>query len=138
MFYTFKYFTIFFPESDFYWEFIYIYPVKDLFFHCTWIISAFILIFCASYNGVCIDTCVHLITVSVLLGLCMLYNIIVGYNSTWHFVLYISCVWFIPLLNHCYKCVCINMFVNIISMATSICFCISYDLLLGRGTFWES
>ena len=41
-------------------------------------------------------------------------------------------------LNHCNICVCINMFVNIISMVTVICLCTSYDLLLGCATSWES
>ena len=35
---------------------------------------------CASYNDFCIDMFVHLITGSVLLCLCMLYNLIIGYT----------------------------------------------------------
>ena len=86
---------------------------------------------CASYNGVCIDIFVHLITVSVLLCLCMLYNLIFGYT-------YISCEWIIPPLRHFYICVLIHIFVNFISMINVICLCTSYYPLLGWATYWES
>ena len=78
---------------------------------------------CESYNGVCIDIFVHIITVSVLLCLCMLYNLIGGYTSSWYFVPYLSCAWVIPPLYHSYICVYIN-----------ICFCTPYFLLLGCAT----
>ena len=81
---------------------------------------------------------VHLITVSVLLYLCMLYNLTVGCHSSWYFVVYFSCAWVIPPLRHCYICVCITMFVNYIYMVNVICLCTSYDLLLGCATYWES
>ena len=80
---------------------------------------------------------VHCIPVSVLLCLCMLYNIIVGYNSSWYFVLYLSWEWFIPPLRHCYIYVCINMFVNVIYMVNVIFLCTSYNLILGCATSWE-
>ena len=92
---------------------------------------------CASYNGVCIDTFVYLITVSVLSWLCMLYNITAGYTSSWYFVLYLSSAYFIPPLRHGYICVCVNMFVNVISMVTAICLCNSYNPLLGWAKSWE-
>ena len=79
---------------------------------------------------------VHLITGSVLLCLCMLYNIIVGYTSSWYFFLYIPCAWVVTLLRHCYICVCINLVVNVISMVNDIFLCNSYDMLLGCDTFW--
>ena len=81
---------------------------------------------------------VHIITVSALLCLCMLYNLIFRYTSSWYFVLYISCAWFIPSLHHCYICVCINMFVGVIFMFTEICLCTSYNLILGCATYCES
>ena len=79
---------------------------------------------------------VNLIPVSVLLCSCMLYNIIVGYNSYYYFVLYLSCTCVVPPLRHCYLYVYINVFVNVISMVTAICLCTSYDLLLGCTTYW--
>ena len=84
------------------------------------------------------DIFVHIIMVSVLLCLCMIYNLIVGYTSYWCFVFYLSCIWVIPQLHYCYICVYINMFVNSISMFTAICFCTSYNMLLGCATSWES
>ena len=65
---------------------------------------------CASYNGVFV------------LCLCMLHNLIVGYTSSWYFVLYLYYAWVIPPLHNCYMCVYINMFVNVIPMVTAICF----------------
>ena len=50
----------------------------------------------------------------------------------------LSCEWVIIALHHCYICVCINIFVNVISMLTEIFWCTSYDLLLGCDTSWES
>ena len=85
-----------------------------------------------------IDMFVHLITVSVLLYFCMLYNIIVGYTSPWYFVIYLSCVWIISPLHHSYIYIFTNMFVNSMSMFTAICLCTSCDLLLGCTTSWES
>ena len=108
MFDTFAYFTKCFPQVCLVLEILFCtFPVKDLFCHCTWIISAFLLIFFASYKGVCIDMFVHLITVSVLLCLSLLYNLIFGYTSSWCFVLYLLYAWFITALYHCYICVCI-------------------------------
>ena len=94
------------------------------------------LYYCAYYNGVCIDMSVHLITLSVLLFLCMLYNLTVGYTSSLYFVIYISCAYVISSLRHCYICVCINMVVNVIYMVTVICLCTSYYPLLGWDTSW--
>ena len=37
---------------------------------------------CASYNSVCIDMFVHILMVSVLLCLCVLYNLVVGCTSS--------------------------------------------------------
>ena len=80
---------------------------------------------CAYYNGVCVDMFVHLITVSVFLWLCMLYNLIAGYTSSWYSVIYLSCAWVIPPLHHAYIYVCINMFMSIISIFIAICLCTS-------------
>ena len=60
---------------------------------------------CASYNGVCIDMFVNLITVSIFLCVYMLYNLVVGYTSSWYFVIYIPCAQVIPPLCHYYICV---------------------------------
>ena len=98
--------------------------------------EGFILTLNLNYICVCIDMFVHHIKVYVLICLCMLYNLIVGYNSYWYF-LYLSCACFIPLLRHFYICVCINLFVNIISMVTAICLCTLYKMLLGCATSWE-
>ena len=75
--------------------------------------------------------------VSVLLCLCMLYNIIIGYTSYWYFVLYLPCAWFVPPLRHCYICVFIHLYVNVIYMVTAICLCTSYNLLLGCAISWK-
>ena len=61
---------------------------------------------------------------------CWIYFILVCF-------LYISCAWFIPPLHHCYILVCINIFVNVISIVTAIFLCTSYDLILGCAAFWE-
>ena len=88
MFDMFEHFTKWFPRVCLVLGFLlYIFMVESLFCHCTWIISAFV-----SYNGVCMDMFVNVITVSVLLCFCMLYNLIVSYTSFWCFVLYLSCV----------------------------------------------
>ena len=71
-------------------------------------------------NGVFMVMFVHIITVSVLLCFCMLYNIIVGNISSCYFVLYLSCAWIIPPLCHCCTCVCINMSMDVISLVTVI------------------
>ena len=52
--------------------------------------------------------------------------------------LFISCECVIPQLHHCYICVCINIFVNVIFMVTEICLCTSYKPLLGCAKSWES
>ena len=80
---------------------------------------------------------VHLITVSVSLYFGMLHNLIVGCTLSWYFVIYLSCAWVIPPLRHCYICVCINIFVNVICLVTEIFFCTSYYRLLGCSTYWE-
>ena len=98
----------------------------------------YVLFVCASYNGVHIHMLVHVITVSVLLCLCILYNLIVAYTSPWYFFPYFSCAWVIPPLRHCYICDGINMFVNVTYMVTAICFFTLYDKLLGCATSWES
>ena len=67
----------------------------------------------------------------------MLYNIIVGYNSSWYFVLYTPSAWVIPPLHHSYIYFCINMFVKIISIFTAIYLCNSYYILLGCNPYWE-
>ena len=67
----------------------------------------------------------------------MLYKIIVGYTSSWYFVLYLFCAWVIKPLHNSYICICINKFVNIIYMFNAICLCTSYDLLLGCTPDWE-
>ena len=116
-----------FPESALSWEFCYIYfrwsiysvTVTELYLRLYWYVF-------------------HLITVSILLCLCMLHNITVGYNSSCYFVSYLSWAYVITPLHICYICVCINMFVNVIYMVTVICLCTSYNPLLGCATSWES
>ena len=87
-------------------------------------------------NDVSIDMFVHLITVSVLLCLCVVYNLNVVHTSSWYFVLYLSSSYIISPLLHVYICVCINMFVNIIPLVTAIRLCTSYNILLGCATSW--
>ena len=112
------------PKSALSCEFWYLYfgwiiysaTASELYLRLYWYV-------CAFYNGVCIEIFVHLIMVSVLLCLCMLYIIIVGYTSSWYFVLYLSCGWVIAPLSHCYIYVCITMFVHVIYMVNVICLC---------------
>ena len=80
----------------------------------------------------------HIITVSILLCLCVVYNLTVGHTSSWYFVLYLSGAYVIPPLRHGYISVYINIFVNIIPMVTAIRLCTSYNLLLGGSTSWAS
>ena len=87
------------------------------------------------YVFVSIDMFVHHITVSELICLCMLYNLIIVCTSYWIF-LYISCVWFIIPLRRCYICVWIHMFVNIISMFNSIYLCTLHDLIIVGTPTW--
>ena len=91
-----------------------------------------------SYNGFFINILVHLITVSIFLCSCMLYNIIVVYSSSWYLVLYLTCAWVVPPLCNCHICICINLFVNVILIVTAIFLCNSYDLILGCATYRES
>ena len=79
---------------------------------------------------------VHHITVSLFLYLCILYHLIFGYTPSWYFVLYLYCVYVSPPLRHFYICVCINMFVNVISLVTAIYLCTSHNRLLGCATYW--
>ena len=73
-------------ESAFSWKFCYIYfrwmihsaTVPELYLHFYWYV-------CVSYNSVCSEIFVHLITVSILLCLFMFYNIIVCCTSSWDF-----------------------------------------------------
>ena len=97
------------PKSIFHWKVCYIYfwwsiyssTAPELYMGLYWYVFA-------SFNGVCIDMFVHTIIVSLLLYMCMLYNIIVVYTSSWYFSIY--CEWVIPPLRHCYICFCVNMF----------------------------
>ena len=98
--------------------------------------EVFILPLHLNYICVSIDMFLHIVMVSVLLCLWILYHLIVGYTSSWYFVLYISCVYVIPPLSHCSIYVCINMFVNVISMVTAKWMCTSYNLILGCATYW--
>ena len=117
MFDTFSHFTKYLP-----WVclvlgiLLYIYPVKDLFCQCNWFILWLYWYVCAYYNSVCIDMFLYLITVSVLLCLWMLHNIIVGYNHSWYSVIYLPCAWVVLPLRHFYICVCTNLVVNVIYM----------------------
>ena len=97
---------------------LYIFLVKDLFCHCTWLYMSLYWYVCAYYNGVCIYMFFHLITVSVLLYLCMLYNIIFGYTLSWYFFLYPPVH---GLFRHC---------VIVTSVFVLICLCILYLWLL--------
>ena len=120
-------FKKYFPKSALSWElYIYIYG------------EGFILPLQLNYICFSIYMFVHIITVSVLLCLFMLNNIIVCYTSSRYSVLYFSCTWVILPLCHCYMCVCIHVFVNVITMVTAIFQGTSYDLLLGWATSWES
>ena len=102
MFDTFAHFTNAFPESALSWEFLYIYfrwriysaTEPGLYLRLYFFV-------CASYNGVCINIFWYPITVFVLLCVFMLHNIIVGYNSSWYYVLYLPCTWVFPPLHHC-------------------------------------
>ena len=94
-----------FPESAWSWEF-YRYISSE----------GFILSLQLNNTCICIDMFVHLITVYVLLCLFMLSNLTVGYTLSWYFVLYLTGAYVSPPLCHCYICVCINMFVNVIYM----------------------
>ena len=77
-----------------------------------------------NYICVFIYMFVHHKTVSVLMYLFMLYNLIFGCTSSWvFFFLYLSCALVIPSLHHCYIFDYTIMFVNIISKLTTICFC---------------
>ena len=83
----------------------------------------FILPLHLNYICVCIDMFVNIIMVSVFLCLCILYYLIVGYTSSWYFVLYLPCAWVVPPLSHWYICVGITLVLNVISMVTAICLC---------------
>ena len=71
----------------FFGSLLYIFPVQEWFCHCNWIISTFVLIFFASYNGVCIYMFVYVIQSN-----CWLYFILVilSYISPMYGLLY-SC-----------------------------------------------
>ena len=92
----------------------------------------------SSCNGVCIDMIVHIIMFSLLLCVCILYNLTVDYTSSCYFVLYLSCAYSIPPLLHCYICFLINIVVNFIPVVTAICLCTLYNLLLGCAISWAS
>ena len=77
------------PKSFFHWKVCYIYFLSRVNFSNS---PKLYLFLCWFF--------LHLIMVSVLLYLCMLYNRIVGYTSTWYFVLYLLCAWIIPPLKH--------------------------------------
>ena len=51
---------------------------------------------------------------------------------------YISCVWVILLLNFCYICVCINIFVNVISVFTAICLHNLQNIPIACTQSWRS
>ena len=75
-----------FPASTLSWEFCYIYFRWRIYSATTTeIYLRFYLYVCAYYNGDCIYMFVHIITVSRLLCLCLLYNLIVGCTSSWAF-----------------------------------------------------
>ena len=85
----------------------------------------FILPMHLSYIYVRIDMFVNPLMMSILLYLCMLYNLTIGYTSYWYCVIYLPGAYISPPLRHCYICIYINMFVNVISMVTAICLCTS-------------
>ena len=127
------------PDSALSWEFCYMYFRWSIYSSTApeWYLIFYWYV-CAYYNGVCIDMFVHLITVSVLLCLWMLYNLPIGYTSYWYFVISISDAYISPPLRHRCICVCINVFVSVISMVTAKCLCTSYNLILGCATSWAS
>ena len=88
-----------------------------------------------NYIWVFIYMFVHHTTMSTLICLFMLYNLIVGCNLSWIFPLYLSYVWDIIPLYCNYIHNCINIFVNVISIFTEICWCYLYDLNLGCNTY---
>ena len=54
-----------------------------------------------------------------------------------YFFLYISYLWVILFLVCRYIQIFINMFMNVIYMFTAICWCTSYNIILGCTPFWE-
>ena len=68
-----------------------------------------ILSLCIHYICAFIDMFMHIILVSVLKFLCMLYNILIGCTSSWVFFLSLSYARVILPLNCRYMCVHINM-----------------------------
>ena len=100
-------------------------------------VEGFIMQLHLNYICVFIDIFVHLRMVYVMLCLYMLYNILVGYTSSW-FLFYIS-----PVYGSFQQCVIVIsvivfFFVNVISIFTAICLCTSCYLLLGCTKSWES
>ena len=91
-----------------------------------------------NYFFICIDMFVHHITMSAVICLCMLYNTFVGCTSS--LIMFPISLLFVLLLYcvNCYICMCINMFVNVISMFPDICWCNSYNILLAWTTYWEA
>ena len=100
--------------------------------------EGFILPLHLSYICFCIYMSVYLKTLSILLGFCMLQNLIVRYNSFCYFAIYLSYSWVILPLYHFYRCVCIDIFVNVLPMVTEICLGTSYNKLFGCSTYLES
>ena len=127
MFDTFAHFTKWFPRVCLVLGIFYIYlrwriyyaTAPELYWRYYWYV-------CASYNGVCIYMFLHNTTLSILLCLCMLYNLTVGYTSSWYSVIYPPCAWVVPPLNHFYICVCINLVVNFIYGILSCTFPVYY------------
>ena len=106
---------------------------KVYYISCTWMI----LPLRHKYICIFIDMFVNTIPVSIFICLCILYNILIGGTSYWWFFLYLSYEWVVLPFRCSNIYVCINIFVDIISIFTSIYFCTLYNRLLCWTPFCE-
>ena len=84
---------------------LYIFIVQEWFWHCTWTISTFVLIFFASYNCVCIDMFVYVIQSSCwlwfILGILSYISPMYGLFShciVFTFTFVLICIWILYLI----------------------------------------
>ena len=122
----------------FFGSLLYIFPVQEWFCHCNWIISTFVLIFFASYNGVCIYMFVYVIQSN-----CWLYLILVilsyispMYGLFFHFIFItfaflLICLWMLYMCLLRYAGV-LNMLCPLVvyKLGSFSCIFPAYDLLL--------
>ena len=105
-----------------------------IYFSCTGVILTLYL----HYICVCVDIFVHRMMVFSLICLCMLYNVTVGCTSSWVFCpVYILCMgyYFAVLLLHLHFCSYVCEF---LSTFTVICWCNSYNHIIGCTPSWEA